>query len=95
SSVAKMRQPAQLTDEALLNLNDYLHKVNPEGETMQDILIKAFTDYWTYGNAFIELIRSEIETDEGVQRWLVIRHIPMIKCRPKKVTEGEEIYRHF
>lgn len=85
ASVAKMRQPANLSDEALLNLNGYLHKMNPEGETMQDILIKVFADYWTYGNAFIELIRSEIETGE---KWLVVRHIPLSRCRPKKVDKG-------
>lgn len=86
SAIAKMRQPAELSDEALQSLNDYLHKVNPEGETMQDILIKLFSDFWTYGNCFVELIRSQVE---GGEKWLIIRHIPLSMCRPKKLEKGE------
>lgn len=89
SSMAKMRQPADLTPQELESLNNYIHKVNPEGETLQDILTKVFADFWTYGNAFIELIRSEIEIDGEILRWLVVRQIPLSMCRPKKLESGE------
>lgn len=89
AAIAKMRQPAELSDEALMSLNEYLHKVNPEGETMQDIALKIFSDYWTYGNAFVELIRSEVEIDGSTEKWLVVRHIRLDHCRPKKIGKGE------
>jgi len=89
AALAQMRQPAELSPEVLEDLNEYLHKVNPEGETLQDILLKVFSDYWTYGNAFIELIRSQVEIDGRNEKWLVVRHIPLNKCRPKKMQKGD------
>jgi capsid portal protein len=86
SSMRKMRKPASLTDEQLETLNTYIHKVNPEGETLQDILIKVAADYWTYGNCFVELIKSQIDTGD---KWLIVRHIPLSMCRPVKVKEGQ------
>lgn len=76
-----------LTDPQLDNLVNYIDNVNPEGETLEDLMYKVFFDYWTYGNAFIELIKLEVDGE----RRLVQRHVPLEMCRPKKAGKDRRV----
>ena len=73
--------------DELQALNEYINKVNPEGESLQQLSWKLFFDFWTYGNAFVEVIK--IKT--GSMSSYVQRHVPVSKCRPKKVNRRGEV----
>lgn len=89
SSMRKMREPAKLNEKDLASLNDFLHNVNAEGETITDVLTKIFADFWSYGNVYIELIKSEVSTGGETAKSFTIRHVPLSWCRPRKV-EGKQ-----
>jgi capsid portal protein len=76
----KLRKSLGMTDARIEELNDCIIKVNPEGETLSDLTNKAYFDFWAYGNAFIEVIKTTI----GGECRVAQRHIPMEWCRPKK-----------
>ena len=77
----------ELNDLQVENLIDYIDKVNPEGESLEDIAFKVFFDYWTYGNAFVELIKVDV----GGERRLVQRHVPLEMCRPRKAGADRQV----
>ena len=78
----KLRKSLGMTDARIEELNDCIIKVNPEGETLGDLTNKAYFDFWAYGNAFIEVIKTTIQGECRVAQ----RHIPMEWCRPKKAV---------
>jgi hypothetical protein len=77
----------ELNDLQVENLIDYIDKVNPEGESLEDLAFKVFFDYWTYGNAFVELIKVDV----GGERRLVQRHVPLEMCRPRKAGADRQV----
>jgi capsid portal protein len=78
----KLRKALGMSDARLESLNDCIVSVNPEGETLGDLVNKAFFDFWAYGNAFIEVIKTTIQGECRITQ----RHIPMEWCRPKKAV---------
>ena len=45
-------------DEAL---DEYMNDVNADGESLDDVMRKVLDDYWTFGNAYLEVVTG----DEG------------------------------
>jgi transcription termination factor NusB len=39
-------------------LNDYIMDVNANGESLDDVIRKLMSDYWTHGNAFLEIVKG-------------------------------------
>ena len=37
----------------------YLEDVNADGETINDVLRKVISDYWTHGNAYMEVVKGK------------------------------------
>lgn len=37
-------------------LEDYIQDVNANGESLDDVMRKVISDYWTHGNAFLEIV---------------------------------------
>ena len=37
----------------------YFDDINAEGETINDIMKKVISDYWTHGNAYIEVVKGK------------------------------------
>ena len=82
-----LEQQTILTEPQADALADYMDEVNPEGETLHELAYKVFFDWWTYGNAFVELIKLDV----GGERRLIQRHIPLEMCRPKKAGKDRQI----
>tara|TARA_R110000803_G_scaffold137211_3_gene204197 strand:+ start:73 stop:1374 length:1302 start_codon:yes stop_codon:yes gene_type:complete len=41
------------------NLDEYLKDVNADGESLDDVIRKVVDDYWTMGNAYLEIVIGE------------------------------------
>lgn len=74
------------TQQQLQSLESYLDDVSPDGESIEQLMFRIFTDYWSYGNAFIELIKTRV----GSFAKLYQRHIPVSKVRFVKKEEWEQ-----
>lgn len=79
----KLKTALGITDARLESINEYVNKVNPEGETLQDIAYKMLFDFWSFGNAFVEVIKTTIGGECRISQ----RHIPMEWCRPKRALD--------
>ncbi len=40
-------------------LDEYIMDVNANGESLDDVMRKVMSDYWTHGNAFLEIVKGE------------------------------------
>jgi capsid portal protein len=70
----------QITIEQEETLNDWLTEINPEGENIEELTAKIMKDFFSFGNAFIELSRVSV----GSTKKYFIRLLPVTWCRPKK-----------
>jgi capsid portal protein len=70
--------------DAEISLNNWLVRLNPEGESIDEITVKTITDFKSFGNAFLELTRIQV----GNTKVYYIRNLPITWCRPKKASEN-------
>lgn len=40
-------------------LNEYIKDVNADGDSLDDVMRKVINDYWTFGNAYLEIVIGE------------------------------------
>jgi hypothetical protein len=62
--------------DKLLQLNNTLIRVNPNGETLEEVIKKIVFDYCAFGNAFAEIVK----TTEGGKEVVYLYHTPPHKC---------------
>lgn len=77
------KQNIDITDRRVYEINNLLLNVNLNNETLQDVLKKGFTDYFSLGNCFFELVRTN--TMDGIKTY--IYHIPAYMVAFKKMEE--------
>lgn len=83
SFVKNTRQNVELEDKQTLYINNALVNVNLNYETLQDVLKKGLTDYFSLGNCFFELVRTK--TIDGFKTY--IYHIPCYMVAFRKMEE--------
>lgn len=73
-SLIKRNQSAkeEISEEELDTVEAFISSVNPEGETIKDILGKAILDIETVGNGYTELVRGALP--DGERFFYVIHH---------------------
>jgi capsid portal protein len=81
------KEAAEVTEEQIQSLNDWLTQITPEGENIEELTQKIAKDFCSFGNAFIELQRIKV----GKTRKYYVRCLPVNWCRPKKAKK-DEIY---
>lgn len=79
--LARQIRATELNEDDVLALNDYLVEVNPQGQSMLDVIEDAADNLWSFGNAFIEVCI--------INRKLRFRVLSPFMCRPKKADDGE------
>jgi len=75
-NLKKQTKKKVIEEEArLLEINNFLERVNLEGETLEEPIHKVFFDVYSFGNAIVELVRTTEENEEGVvEKKLFIYH---------------------
>ena len=74
-------------DDSILQLNDFIGNVNFNNESLEDVIRKVFFDYWAFGNAFVEFVKTARDGKEVV----LIYHLPIHKVGIKKTDESNII----
>jgi hypothetical protein len=80
-----LRNTEPITDEQLQNIDTFLTDFSPFGTTAIDELRKVASDYNTYGNAYVEVIKTTVG---GVKKYYQ-QHKQFEYGRLKKMEEGE------
>jgi capsid portal protein len=79
------KESAEITEEQEIELNDFLMKITPEGENIEELTMKIMKDFCSFGNAFIEIQKIRV----GGTAKVFCRLLPITWCRPKKATKNE------
>jgi len=91
SSKAIKKDAADITEEQLQSLNEWLSVVTPEGENIEEVALKVGKDFSSFGNAFVELQRIKV----GQTKKYYVRPLPITWCRPRKAAANEMYPTHI
>lgn len=92
NSIKKSKQQLEdITDEQVYTLNNFLQNITPEGENIEELFAKCGKDFFSFGNAFIEVQRIKI----GQTKKYYLRPLPINWCRPVKASENEMYPTHI
>ena len=91
SSKAIKKEAADITDEQLQTLNEWLSVITPEGENIEEVSFKIAKDFSSFGNAFIEIQRIKV----GQTKKYYVRPLPITWCRPRKAEKSEMYPTHI
>ena len=80
-------EAAEITDEQVVMLNEWLTNVTPEGENIEELSAKIAKDFVSFGNAFVEVQRIKV----GQTKKYYLRCLPVTWCRPRKAAK-DSIY---
>ena len=80
-------EAAEITDEQVVTLNEWLTNVTPEGENIEELSAKIAKDFVSFGNAFVEVQRIKV----GQTKKYYLRCLPVTWCRPRKAAK-DSIY---
>ena len=83
SFINEAKVAIDITDRRVFDINELLLNVNLNNETIQDVLRKGFADYFSLGNCFFELVRTQ--TIDGFKTY--VYHIPAYMVAFKKMEE--------
>lgn len=80
-------EAAEITEEQVETLNEWLTNVTPEGENIEELSTKIAKDFVSFGNAFVEVQRIKV----GQTKKYYLRCLPVTWCRPRKAAK-DSIY---
>jgi len=77
-----IKQPAgEVTEAQIEQLEVFLEVINPEGQSINEVFFAVIQDFFTFGNAFVEVIKSGGK--------LYQRHIPFKRVNLAKMQPGQ------
>jgi hypothetical protein len=80
-------EAAEITEDQIQSLNDWLTLLTPEGLNVEELTAKICKDFASFGNAFIEVQRIKV----GQIKKYYLRCLPINWCRPRKAAK-DSIY---
>ena len=75
------------TDSGIEEMNALLGNVNLNNETLEEVITKVAFDWWAFGNAIVELVRTKRSGKDVV----LIYHVPLHTVAIKKANENNII----
>ena len=87
-TVKRLLKKLTATDSNIEQLNDLLGNVNLNNETFEEVLEKVIFDWWAFGNAMVELVRTRRNGEQVVMIYSSGPNATSL-CRAQHLKKGQ------